>query len=117
MKVIYGNRLGNLYCKWCGFSAANIFGVAVYAHPNHSAAFPLSASIVRHEGIHQAQMKELWFVGMWVLTGWYFVRDYYRYGDLHKAYRNSPFEQEAYNNSGTLAYVERRERFAWKKFV
>lgn len=69
--------------------------------------------VLNHERIHTAQMKELWFVGFYLiyLIEWI----YWLIFRLKKAYRHINFEKEAYSHQSDLYYLWNRERFAqWK---
>lgn len=58
MKIIY-----NRFIPFKGFKAVNLFGI-VFARRE---CRPLSDTIVRHENIHTAQMRELFYVGFYLL--------------------------------------------------
>ena len=88
----------------------------------------------RHEKIHGEQQKELLFVGAlisavlfvagagwWSLTplpmvfylyGLCYIAGLIRYGSHRMAYRNNPFEAEAYIFEADTRYLPRRRRFA-----
>lgn len=67
----------------------------------------------RHEGIHFQQHLELAFVGFWALyLGWY-LWGLWRYRDAATAYRESPFEKEAYAGDTVEGYLSKRKMFAW----
>lgn len=69
---------------------------------------------LNHEAIHTAQMKELWYVGFYLLyvlewIGRLFISP-------STAYRGLSFEREAYDNQGNMDYLASRKPFAmWKK--
>ncbi len=59
----------------------------------------MSDRIKRHETIHYLQQLELLFVGQWLLYGIFHLINMWKYrGDGRKAYRENPFEREAYAN-------------------
>lgn len=108
MKVFY-----NRFIPFKGFKAINLFGV-VFARKE---CRPLSDTIIRHESIHTAQMRELFYVGFYLLYlfEWLFrrVKQIYTGQD---AYRNISFEKEAYAKQSRKTYLTYRKPFAqWKK--
>lgn len=104
MKLIY-----NKWIPFKGFRAINLFGVCFVregqAMPPHS---------INHEKIHTAQMRELWYIGFYIL---YFLEWIYRLVfHTRTAYRGVSFEREAYNNQYDYSYLEHRAKFAyWRK--
>ena len=76
-----------------------------------------AAETVRHETIHFQQQLELLFVGQWLLYVFYWLKGLIKYKDGAVAYRESPFEREAYENDQNLNYLKNRERFAWRKHI
>ena len=77
----------------------------------------LSERTRRHETIHYQQQLELLLVGQWLLYGAFWLWGLVRYRDAEKAYRESPFEREAYRNDEDEKYLGGRPRFAWLKYV
>ena len=75
------------------------------------------AQLIRHEKIHFYQQLELLFVGHWLLYGiFYLISRYKRHGH-YIAYRNNPFEREAYMNDPQEDYLAKRKRYAWVEYV
>lgn len=107
MKVIYNNTI-----PFKGFRAMNILGV-IFARKS---ANPLSAKTINHEGIHTAQMKELLYIGFYILyvLEWLYrlVRSIFT---KENAYRSISFEREAYDHDEDMDYLENRKPYAqWK---
>ena len=98
MKIIY-----NKFIPIKGFSATVIFG-RIYARKEFK---PLSERTVRHEEIHALQAKDC---GGWIRFYLRYLIYWIRFG-----YRNNPFEIEAYGNDFKHDYLEKRQKFAWKK--
>lgn len=67
----------------------------------------------QHETIHFQQQLELLFVGQWLLYGLYYLKGLVKYKHGPTAYRQSPFEVEAYENESKEGYLENRPRFNW----
>ncbi len=76
-----------------------------------------SKTTLRHETIHYHQQLELLFVGFWVLYVFFYLKGLARYFNGEKAYRNNPFEREAYDNERKLKYLERRQLWAWRDYM
>lgn len=69
---------------------------------------------INHEKIHTAQMRELWYVGFYVL---YLLEWIYRLAfHTRTAYRGISFEVEAYEHQYDYDYLKSRKRFAmWRR--
>lgn len=100
MKLIY-----NKFIPFKGFRAINLFGVCFVREgcsmPPHS---------INHEKIHTAQMRELWYVGFYVL---YLLEWLCRlvYAPM-TAYRGISFEREAYEHQYDYDYLKTRRPYA-----
>lgn len=105
MKVIF-----NRYLPFKGFCAINLFGV-LFARCECK---PIVPHCINHERIHTAQMKELGYIGFYIL---YFLEWIYRLIFHTKtAYRGISFEVEAYKHQYDYLYCNHRKRFAqWRK--
>jgi len=71
----------------------------------------------QHETIHYFQQLELFFVFQWMLYILFWCIGYARYRDGKKAYRENPFEREAYKHEAENGYISKRRLFAWTKEV
>ena len=108
MKIIYNNII-----PFKGFAAINLFGV-VFARKEYKL---LPDKTLRHEAIHTAQMRELAYIGFYIiyLLEWLFrlVKQSYT---GQEAYRNISFEKEAYKKQDRTTYLSYRKPFAqWRK--
>ncbi len=108
MKVI-----GSSFLPVKGFSAINLFGIVVARKD----CLPLSRRILHHEAIHSQQIKELLFVGFYLLyvLEW-FVRLLYT-RNLKKAYNAISFEKEAFRNEANANYLSSRKHFAFLNYI
>lgn len=70
----------------------------------------------RHEMIHYKQQKELLFIGQWLLYAYYYIAGLLKYKDRYKAYRENPFEREAYAKDLDPIYLIKRKKYAWKSY-
>ena len=70
----------------------------------------------RHEMIHYRQQQELFFVGQWLMYAYYYLAGLYKYKDRYKAYRENPFEREAYANQEDPIYLIKRKKYAWRNY-
>ena len=86
-----------------GFAAINLFGILFVRKDVN-----ISEKMIRHEMIHTAQMKELFYILFYVKYLYY----YSLYG-----YRNNPFEKEAYLNQSDNTYLKTRPKNNWKQYI
>lgn len=106
MKIICNNII-----PFKGFAAINLFGV-LFIRKNTI----VTSRMMRHEEIHTVQMKELWYVGFYLLYVLMWLKNLLIYGPFgHTAYRNIAFEKEAYDNENNFMYLGERKKFAWIK--
>ena len=71
----------------------------------------------RHETIHFQQQLELLFVMQWALYGLFYLVGLLRYRNGSQAYRENPFEREAYGNDKDENYLKNRKRYAWVRHI
>ena len=74
----------------------------------------LLGTVIRE--IHTAQMKELWYVGFYII----YLLEYFLYTfkvDSKKAYRKISFEQEAYEYDNDPSYLKTRKKFKWFDYL
>lgn len=69
--------------------------------------------IIRHEQIHLKQQTELWFVGFLILYAFFFIQGLLKWRNTSKAYRQNPFEVEAYLRHRDVGYMKYRPKFNW----
>lgn len=108
MKIIYNNII-----PFKGFAAINIFGI-IFARKECE---PLTQRETNHEAIHTAQMRELGYIGFYIiyLLEWLF-RLIKQSWTGQKAYRNISFEKEAYKKQDRKTYLSYRKPFAqWRE--
>lgn len=85
-----------------GFKAINLFGI-IFARK------PLSSKDLVHEWVHTQQMKELLYIGFYLI---YLIEWVVRlFINGKQAYNKISFEQEAYNFTGG-----QRGAFGWLKY-
>ncbi len=77
----------------------------------------LSDRTRRHETIHFQQQIEMLFIGQWILYGLFWLIGLMRYRNGEKAYRENPFEREAYRNDEKDGYLATRRRYAWLFYI
>ncbi len=103
-KVIYTRHF-----PFKGFCAINIFGF-IFARKEYA---PLPEVVIRHEMIHTEQMKELLYVGFYILYGLeWLVRLF-----SGNAYKNISFEREAYTNQKYYNYLSFRQKYDWRHYL
>ncbi len=102
MKVIR-----NSIIPFKGFSAINLFGVVFARREAY-----LSETVLNHERIHTAQMKELGYIFFYII---YVLEWLVRLFLPGNAYRNISFEKEAYFYESVQNYLKWRERYGmWR---
>ena len=77
----------------------------------------LSEATRRHETTHFQQQIELLFVGQWLLYLAFWLWGLVKYRNGKQAYRESPFEREAYRNEVDIDYLSTRPRFNWVRYI
>lgn len=77
----------------------------------------ISKRLMRHETIHYHQQLEMLFVFQWILYGLFWLVGLVRYRDGAKAYRENPFEREAYSNQNKYTYLDKRPLWNWVHYV
>jgi hypothetical protein len=70
-----------------------------------------------HEVIHLHQQRELLLIGFYLLYVVFWVWGLFKFRSFHTAYRNIPFEQEAYEHDSDPTYPLNRKTFSWVKFI
>ncbi len=104
MKIIFNNII-----PFKGFLAINLFGVLFVRGDKRA----LSDVTINHEKIHTAQMKELWYIGFYMV---YLLEWLVRLCQQGNAYRNISFEREAYLHERDMSYLHNRPKYAmWKR--
>ena len=71
----------------------------------------------RHETIHYHQQLELLFVFQWVLYALFWLFGLVRYRSPELAYRENPFEREAYSNAKKTTYLDKRPLWNWRHYI
>lgn len=100
MKIIRNNII-----PFKGFKAINLFGVLFVRK-----GCVVTPQTINHEKIHTAQMRELWYVGFYII---YLLEWIYRLiCHTSTAYRGISFEREAYDNQYNYKYLKHRRMFA-----
>lgn len=99
MKIYKSKRI-----PFKGFAAINLFGFIVV----RKGVFA-NETLLNHERIHTAQMRELGFIFFYILYGLEWL---IRLPFKGNAYRNISFEQEAYDHQNEPSYLEVRKHYA-----
>jgi hypothetical protein len=77
----------------------------------------LTATLRRHETIHYQQQVELFFVFHWFLYLAFYAIGFTKHFSFSKAYKENPFEKEAYDNQSKVLFLDERPLFNWKNYV
>lgn len=102
----------NKYLPPKGFIAINLFGI-VFCRDKSA----LTRIVKNHEQIHTVQMKELLYIFYFILYGLEWICKIPVYMNFHIAYRSISFEKEAYAKEKDLAYLSKRKKYAWVKYM
>ena len=70
-----------------------------------------------HEVIHLRQQRELLLIGFYLLYVAFWIYGVIRFKSFHAAYRNIPFEKEAYEHDLDPTYPMNRKSHSWIKFI
>ena len=89
-----------------GFLAINLFGLIFSKRE-------LTNVEKNHEAIHTAQMKELLYIGFYILYVLEWLQKLVVYDTTKDAYRNISFEKEAYAHQNDLDYLKDRKHYAF----
>lgn len=73
--------------------------------------------LVRHEKIHFLQQVEMLFLFHWLFYAYFYIVARSKGHGHYAAYRNNPFELEAYANEHDIKYLKERKTFAWLKYI
>lgn len=73
--------------------------------------------LVNHETIHFWQTLELFIIGFYILYIFFYIKNLFIYKDLMVAYREIPFEAEAYHKEKDFNYIKKRKAYAWSWYV
>lgn len=106
MKIVY-----NDFLPFKGYKCINLFGILFVRNGT-----VMSDEVLNHEAIHTAQMKELWYIGFYLLYVFEFLIKLILIRNWHKAYRDISFEQEAFKNENDMDYLLNRKPYEWKKY-
>ena len=94
------------------FLAINLFGLCFCRKEA-----VITKRVVNHESIHTAQMRELLYVGFYVLYVAEWLYRLLRIRSSYDAYMAISFEREAYRHDGDDSYLKQRRHFAWTKYL
>ena len=105
MKIIINNII-----PFKGFKCINLFGILFCRKQ-------LNKIDINHETIHTKQMQELLYIFFYL---WYIIEYLIRliiYRNTKLAYKNIPFEREAYQNQYNLDYLSNRKHYNWFNYL
>lgn len=96
-----------------GYAAINLFGILFVRN-----GVRIDDYLINHELIHTRQIRELLYVGFYIvyMLMWFALLFRYRF-NIHLAYLHIPFEKEAYANQYNLQYLNVRKPFNWRKYL
>lgn len=95
-----------------GYKCINICGI-LFARKNAI----LDKYTINHEKIHTKEIFENFIIGFYVLYYIFYLINIIKYKNHKEAYRNIPFEREAYANEKDLDYLSKRIVYAWINYI
>ncbi len=96
------------------FAPIDVFGFSFGPFVFCKEEFP--EKTLRHETIHYHQQLELLFIFHWILYLAYYFKGLIKEKSGKTAYRQNPFELEAYDNDEDPDYLEKRKLYAWLEY-
>ena len=108
--VIEGSRIPKLLSIFI-----NIWAITIW--PFIICKGTMSERTLNHEKIHIKQQQELLLIGFYLLYTYYWLKNiiWWRM-TIHQAYKEIPFEREAYFNDDYEDYLQERKWFAWWQY-
>lgn len=102
----------NKYIPFGHYETINIFGILFTKGE-------LNKYEINHEQIHTEQMKEMLYIFfyIWYILEYLIIKLFNFFKTQSEQYHEISFEEEAYNNSYDLDYLQNRKRFAWIKYL
>ena len=73
--------------------------------------------LIFHERIHLRQQKELLVLPFYLLYLAFYLRGLWQSRNHQAAYRQIPFEREAYRHEQDFGYLNRRPFWGWINFI
>ena len=64
-----------------------------------------------------AQEQELWYIPFYLIYIFWHIKLLFKTRNNTEAYRQNPFELEAYANDHNLNYLQTRKRFAFRRYI
>lgn len=108
MKIIYNN-----WIPVKGFAAINVCGWLFVRN-----GVKISDILLNHEEIHTAQMEDEGYFMFYLKYLIHWIKNLFIFGTKgHDAYRNIPYEREAYHNEANPEYLKTRKPFAYKEYT
>jgi hypothetical protein len=71
---------------------------------------------MHHERIHVKQQLELLVIPFYILYVFFYFINRFKGMESYTAYREIPFEREAYMEESNLDYIKNRKLWAWVKY-
>ena len=110
MKIIKNSNIPKLASVFI-----NVYAITLY--PYIFISDDGNETTICHEMIHIKQQKELLIVGFYFLYVLSWLVNLPTHRSFHKAYRNIPFEREAYANEKDPLYVINRKKHSWINYI
>lgn len=73
--------------------------------------------VMNHEKIHARQQAELLLVFFYIVYFIFWLIGLIKFRNRDDAYRQNPFEREAYGNQYYMRYLEDRKHYSWINYI
>lgn len=104
--------LRNNIIPFKGYKCINICGI-LFARKNTI----IDEYTINHEKIHTKEIIENFIISFYILYCIFYIINIIKYKNHKEAYRNIPFECEAYENEKDLNYLSKRTFYAWINYI
>ena len=95
-----------------------IAGITLYPFIILREEYKKDTTLLNHELIHIEQQRELYIIPFYILYAYYYLLSRIKGKQHNYAYRNIPFEKEAYRHQLDQAYIKnKRIKHNWRKYA
>lgn len=116
--IIYSDRTLNLLGIFFRIAGITLWPFIILRERYNSSNYwkNKAKEIINHESIHIKQQGEMLIIPFYLLYGLSYLWNIIKYRDVKVAYRNIPFEKEAFANEKNYEYLTTRRFWAWTKY-
>ena len=115
MKIIYNRCIP--FGKYLGIHLIGKRFVRKELETDMIRSITIRKEVIYHEQRHTAQMQELLYIPFYLIYIFWHIKLLFKTRNNTEAYRQNPFELEAYANDHNLNYLQTRKRFAFRRYI